>query len=382
MVNAQLKAEIKAYAQSIGVQKIGFTHADYFQTLEKRLTFAAEHDLLTGFEHPVIKERVDPSVIFEEPRSIIAIALAYPNQTDNNLRSKRGEWRGVFARASWGVDYHTILREKLALIEAFIKEKVPTARFKSMVDTGELSDVAVAERAGIGWRGKNTLLITPEFGSFVYLGEMITNLEFEADEPMADGCGECTQCIKACPTGALLGEGRMDGKECLSYQTQTKGMMPERFREKLHNRLYGCDTCQVVCPYNRGKDFHLHPEMEPEEAKIKPLLKPLLTISNREFKETFGPMAGSWRGKKSLQRNAILILGRYKDQTAVPDLVNCLLEDPRPVIRGTAAYSLSKIGGGIAYDALIAAEKEETDAEAYQEISKALLQLSEKEGSY
>ncbi|EUJ38360.1 tRNA epoxyqueuosine(34) reductase QueG [Brochothrix campestris] len=375
-----LKDEIKAYAKTIGIQKIGFTTADYFQTLEKRLSFAQEHDLLTGFEHPVIAERVNPSLIFEQPQSIIAIALAYPNQMDNTLRSKRGEWRGVFARASWGVDYHTVLREKLALLEAFIKTKVPEARTKSMVDTGELSDVAVAERAGIGWRGKNTLLITPEYGSFVYLGEMITNIAFEPDEPMGDQCGECTQCIKACPTGALLGDGKMNGKECLSYQTQTKGMMPERFRDKLHNRLYGCDTCQVVCPYNRGKDFHLHPAMEPDEAKVKPLLKPLLTISNREFKETFGPMAGSWRGKKPLQRNAILILGRYKDETAIPDLVNCLLADPRPVIRGTAAYALAKIGGHIALEALQTAQQEETDDEARAEITAALLNLSQKEG--
>ncbi|STY34068.1 Epoxyqueuosine reductase [Listeria fleischmannii subsp. coloradonensis] len=167
----KLKAEIIQYATEIGVQKIGFTTADPFLFLKERLEVAEKEGVLTGFEHPVLDERVYPDLIFEEPKSIIAIALAYPSKLKESPTSKRESRRGVFARASWGIDYHTILREKLALIEAFILERVKGAKMKSMVDTGELSDVAVAERAGIGARGKNTLLITKEFGSWVYLGK-------------------------------------------------------------------------------------------------------------------------------------------------------------------------------------------------------------------
>lgn len=368
----QLKQEIIAYSKTIGIQKIGFTTAEPFLFLKKRLEKAKEEDVLTGFEHPNIDERVYPGLIFEAAQSIIAIALAYPSKLKESPVSKREARRGVFARVSWGTDYHTILREKLALLEAFIQEKVPEAKFKSMVDTGELSDVAVAERAGIGWRGKNTLLITPEYGSFVYLGEMITNLAFPADQPMEDLCGSCNQCVKACPTGSLLGEGKMNPKICLSYLTQTKDMLPEEYREKIHNRLYGCDTCQVVCPFNRGHDFHLHEEMEPDPELVRPELKPLLSLSNKEFKEKFGKMAGSWRGKKPLQRNALLILARYKDQTAVPDIIQCLEKDPRPVIRGTAAWSLAKIGGKEAKTAVYRANQVEENEEVQAEIKRAI----------
>ncbi|EUJ28010.1 YhbA protein [Listeria floridensis FSL S10-1187] len=367
----ELKQEIIDYAAQVGIQKIGFTTADPFLFLKERLLIAEKEGILTGFEHPVIDERVYPDQIFHEPRSIIAIALSYPSKLKEPPVSKRGSRRGVFARASWGTDYHTILREKLVLLEKFITERVPDAKMKSMVDTGELSDVAVAERSGIGARGKNTLLLTEDYGSFVYLGEMITNLAFPPDKPIGDLCGDCNQCVKACPTGSLLGEGKMNPKICLSYLTQTKGFLEEEYREVLHNRLYGCDTCQVVCPYNRGKDFHLHPEMEPDPELVRPELKPLLTISNRDFKEKFGDMAGSWRGKKPIQRNAIIVLARYKDKTAVSLLIDCLTNDPRPVIRGTSAWALAKIGGEAAEQALNEALQTETDLEVLAELDHA-----------
>ncbi|HBI6462628.1 TPA: tRNA epoxyqueuosine(34) reductase QueG [Listeria monocytogenes] len=366
---AALKEELIAYAHEIGIQKIGFTTADPFLFLKERLLEAEALDLFTGFEHPVIDERVYPELIFKEPQSIIAIALAYPSKLKEAPISKKGARRGVFARASWGIDYHTVLREKLALLETFLSERLPDVRMKSMVDTGELSDVAVAERAGIGWRGKNTLLITPEYGSWVYLGEMITNIPFEPDTPASDLCGSCNQCVKACPTGSLLGEGKMNPKICLSYLTQTKDFLDEKYREVLHNRLYGCDTCQVVCPYNRGYDFHFHDEMEPDPELVRPELKPLLHISNRAFKEQFGDMAGSWRGKKPIQRNAIIILARYKDKTAVPDLIDCLQNDPRPVIRGTAGWALRKIGGSDAEKAVEQALQTEQDEQVLQELT-------------
>ncbi|RDX02212.1 tRNA epoxyqueuosine(34) reductase QueG [Listeria kieliensis] len=367
----QLKADIQAYATEIGIQKIGFTTADPFLFLKERLEIAEKEDVLTGFEHPVLEERVYPDRIFNEPKSIIAIALSYPSKLKMSPVSRKEARRGVFARASWGIDYHTILREKLALLEAFIKERVPDAVMKSMVDTGELSDVAVAERAGIGARGKNTLLITKEYGSWVYLGEMITNLAFPPDEPIGDLCGDCNQCVKACPTGSLLGEGKMNPKICLSYLTQTKDFLEEEYREVLHNRLYGCDTCQVVCPYNRGKDFHFHEAMEPDPELVRPELKPLLKISNREFKEKFGDMAGSWRGKKPIQRNAIIVLARYKDKTAIEPLIDCLTNDPRPVIRGTSAWALAKIGGEKAEQAIHKALTVEEEEEVLMELENA-----------
>lgn len=371
-----LKEKIIEESKRIGIDKIGFTTADPFDELEDKLRKQQELGHHSGFEHKVIEERIYPKLIFENPRSIISIALAYPTKIDDPPPRVKGERRGEFARASWGIDYHDILRDKMnRLIEYIRHEAGETVTYKPMVDTGELIDVAVAQRAGIGFIGRNGLLITEEFGSYVYLGEIITNLDFPADRIVPFGCGDCTRCIDACPTGALLGDGQINARQCLSYQTQTKGMMEEKFRRKMGHVIYGCDICQVVCPYNKGKNAHFHPEMEPEPESIMPKLKPLLTISNRDFKEQFGHMSGSWRGKKPLQRNAIIALGNYRDKSALPDLLRCIEEDVRPIIRGTAAWSIAKIVSArdkMIIDFLKEALAKETDKEAYHEIDQAI----------
>lgn len=378
-----LKEQIIEKSKEIGIDKIGFATAEPFYELEERLVAQRQKGHHSGFEHPDIQDRVYPERIFEEPKSFISIALAYPNRLQNPPPRVKGERRGEFARASWGVDYHFILRDKMTQLIEYIEEIAgPDAAFKPMVDTGEVVDVAVAQRAGLGFIGRNGLLITEEFGTYVYLGEILTNLAFEPDEEVPFGCGDCYRCVDACPTDALLGDGRMNAKVCLSYQTQTKGFMPEEFRRKMGHVIYGCDICQLACPYNKGIDEHRHPEMEPEPEKVKPKLKPLLTISNKEFKREFGPMAGAWRGKKPLQRNAIIALGNYRDRTALPDLLRCIDEDVRPVIRGTAAWAISKIvrkSDDMVLEFLEEALVKETDPEAIIEFEKAIDVISSNE---
>jgi epoxyqueuosine reductase len=244
--NRKLKEEIIAYSKQIGIDKIGFASAGVFTGLKERLKTQQELNYQSGFEEPDIEKRTKPELLVPKAKSIIAIALAYPSKMKNAPRSTREDRRGIFCRASWGTDYHDILREKLRLLETFIKEKSPHALMRSMVDTGELSDRAVAERAGIGWSGKNCAIITPEFGSYVYLGEMITTIPFEPDTPLEDNCGTCNKCVEVCPTGALVQGGQLDSNKCIAFLTQTKGFLAEEYRTKLGNRLYGCDTCQTV----------------------------------------------------------------------------------------------------------------------------------------
>ncbi|MBY0062679.1 MULTISPECIES: tRNA epoxyqueuosine(34) reductase QueG [Priestia] len=373
----QLKEEIISYSKEIGIDKIGFASASMFDELKNRLLAQKELGYASGFEEPDIEKRVDPTLVVPKARSIISIALAYPSKLKDAPKSTKEDRRGIFCRASWGQDYHTVLRDRLQKLETFIKEKVPAAIFQSMVDTGELSDRAVAERAGIGWSGKNCAIITPEFGSYVYLGEMITDIPFPPDKPIEDGCGTCNKCVDVCPTGALVTGGQLNSQRCIAFLTQTKGFLAEEFRSKLGNRLYGCDTCQTVCPENKGKDFHFHPEMEPDPELAKPKLKPLLTMSNREFKEKFGHVSGSWRGKKPIQRNAIIALAHFKDQTAVPDLIELIKNDVRPVIRGTAAWALGKIGDKEALDTLMNLREKEKDQEVIEEMSKGIEMLQE-----
>lgn len=368
----QTKQSIIDYAKEIGIDKIGFASADPFTTLKERLIVHREKGYESGFEEPDLEKRTNPELLLDGARSLISIALAYPSKLKNPPKSEPGAYRGILCRAAWGTDYHHVLRDKLDKLTRFIMELEPGARIESMVDTGALSDRAVAERAGIGFVGKNCAVITPEFGSWVYLGELVTNLPLPSDQPIEEGCGDCNICVDACPTGALIQGGQLDAQRCVAYLTQVKDFIPDEFRGKIGNRLYGCDTCQTVCPKNRRIDNDQHAEFQPDPEIAKPLLIPLLQMSNKEFKEKFGQSSSSWRGKKPIQRNAILALAHFKDRTAVPHLERLLFEDPRPVIRGTAAWALGKIGGEQAKGALITAKAKEASPEVVEEIEKGM----------
>lgn len=373
----QLQEDLIKYAASIGVDKIGFTTAAPFHELKNRLRRQQQLNYQSGFEESDIELRTEPLKLLDGVESIIAIALAYPSRMQDAPQGKKGERRGIFCRASWGVDYHTAVRERLQLIESWLQERVPNVLVKSMVDTGELVDRAVAERAGIGWSGKNCSIITPEFGSYVYLGEIMTNIPFAPDTPMEDECGDCNLCINVCPTGAIVAPGQLNSQRCIAFLTQTKGFLPDEFRSKIGNRLYGCDTCQTVCPKNKGKLNWIHEEFKPNPEIAKPLLQPLLSISNKEFKAIYGHVSGSWRGKKPIQRNAIIALAHFKEEGAMPDLVQVLQKDTRPVLRGTAAWAIGKIGTDEAEEILLAAKKIEQDEEVLAEIEKGLALLNQ-----
>lgn len=373
---AELKEELLEYSKEVGIDKLGIASADPFLSLKDRLVAQQEKGYASGFEHPNIEERIDPNKSLPEVRTIISIAVAYPSRMINAPKSEPGKRRGMFSRSSWGVDYHTALNKRLSKIEEFLTEKCGPQATVRMVDTGALSDRAVAERAGIGWSAKNTFIITPEQGSYVFLGNLLTTIPFPTDEPLEDLCGTCTKCLDACPTGALVEPGVLNAQACLSYQTQTKGFMPDEYREKIGNHLYGWDTCQLVCPYNKKIDSHRHEDMEPDNEKAKPLLLPLLSMSNKEFKAEFGHMAGSWRGKKPIQRNAIIALAHFKEESALPKLFELLQKDPRPVIRGTAAWAIGKIGTTEKEEkVLLRAKEKEADQLVLDEIKKGLLLL-------
>ncbi|MFW3300764.1 tRNA epoxyqueuosine(34) reductase QueG [Mammaliicoccus sciuri] len=340
----QLKQEVIDYAHSIGIDSIGFTTADPFDELKKKLEDYHSKGYASGFEESDIELRTVPKLSLPSARSIIAIAVGYPNKLKGAPKSVRGDRRGMFARASWGQDYHTIMRNRLDKLSLFLKEKVPDVEIKSMVDTGVLSDRSVAERAGLGFAGKNGFIINEELGTWSYLGEMLVSIPFKPDDPVIDSCGDCNICVDRCPTGALVGNGQLNSQKCISFLTQTKGYLKDEYRYKIGNRLYGCDTCQQVCPRNRGINTE-HDDIILEPEVLKPRLVPLLKMSNKEFKNTYGHLAGAWRGKKPIQRNAIVALTHFNEESAIPDLKDVALTDPRPMIRGTAFWAIGQIQG-------------------------------------
>src|SRR5690606_34226121 len=297
----------------LGIDAIGIASPDPFVTLKANIERSRALNYASGFEPKDIEKSVNPHLVFDQPQSIIAIGVAYHSKMSDAPKSVPGSRRGIMARAAWGEDYHHVLRNRLQRLEEWLAKRVPDLRVKSMVDTGELVDRSVAERAGIGWSGKNCSVISPELGSFIFLGEMITNIPFTPDTPITDQCGSCNKCIDACPTGALVGPGVLNAQSCVSYLTQTKHTLPDFFMKKIGNRLYGCDTCQIVCPVNKGKSWTHHEELKPDPEIAKPLLVPLLELTNKQFKEQFGHTSAAWRGKKPIQRNAVIGLGNFKD---------------------------------------------------------------------
>ncbi len=369
-----LKNQLLSNLREFGVDLIGVADARPFTELRERLNQWHDNGWASGFEERDVDLRTEPNRALESgsARSIISIAIAYPSKLLNPPKSELGAYRGVIARSAWGEDYHTVLRDRLQRIRTWLISRVPEAEIVSMVDTGVLSDRAVAERAGIGFSGKNCSIISPSMGSWLYLGELVTNLPFEADIPMLDQCGTCTKCIDACPTGALVGPGQLNAQTCISLITQLKGVLDDDQKKHIGNRLYGCDTCQVVCPYNKGMDWHLHQELEPDPALAKPLLKPLISMSQRVFRDQFGRTAAAWRGNAPIRRNAIIGLGHFRDVTAVPELTRAMNEDARVEIREAAVWALGRIGTDDARDALV--NRLASNLEGTEVVMKALQQ--------
>ena len=335
-----IKEEIIKLSKEIGISKIGFTTADDFDYLEKSLRLAVKEGRNSGFEHKNIEERIKPKLSLASAKTIISIAVAYPHKLKQQPQ-KTAYKRGKFTPNSWGLDYHYVLQDKLDRLAKGIEELTADFEYKGMVDTGALVDTAVARRAGIGFIGKNGLVISKEFGSYMFLGELITNLDIEPDQPVDYDCGDCNRCVTACPTSCLIGDGTMNAKRCLSFQTQDKGIMDLEFRKKIKTVIYGCDICQICCPYNKGLDNPLATEIDPELAH--PELLPFLELSNGQFKEKFGHIAGSWRGKNILQRNAIIALANANDRSAIPKLLEIIDKGQNPIHIATAIWALSQL---------------------------------------
>lgn len=371
-----LARELKDYARSIGVHHIGIGDVSSFGQVEELLKEQRSEGTYPDFTERAIDKRTDPQALLPGAKSLISIAVSY--LTDDPAHPKmRGEPRGLVSRYAWGRDYHPILKEKVDSMVHFLQQRVDhPVETRSYVDTGPPVDRAFARRAGIGWYGKNACIYVPDHGSWVFLAEIVTNVQLTPDSPVHKSCGTCDRCIRACPTGAIERPFWVNPKKCLSYITQMPGMIPREFRKAMGRHLWGCDICQIVCPWNWEAKAEGHEAFKPSDALgARPALIPLLTITNSQFRKTFGPTAMAWRGKKIIQRNACICLGNIGDPAAVPALIDRLKLDPKPVVRGSAAWALGEIGGTEAKDALTAAQKCEIDPEVQDEIEHALSAL-------
>lgn len=379
---AQFKKRIIEYAKSIGIPKVGFTDArplaEYLEFLIARQNAGYKYAINEG--DPYI--RIDPSKHLPGAESVISIAIPYPPEVYVETTAVPPEQspRGHISLISRGKDYHELVMDKLRHLQDFIQEKLPGARIIPMVDKEQILEKALAAKAGLGWIGKNTLLVTPEFGSLICLGELVTNIPFPADKPSASLCSNCNRCLEACPTEALISDHYLNPDLCLAGVSQFKGNINHELREAMGVSIYGCDICQLACPYNRKAledNFKSKMGKSEESSSLDsayPLLADLLEITNKSFKEKFGHSSGAWRGRTVFQRNAIFAAGNLKSRSFVPVLTKILQQDSRPVIKSAAAWALGRIGDEDGLQSLQRALESETHPEVISEIKQALRQ--------
>lgn len=298
-------AKIKRKALEIGFHKIGIARAAPLGEEKLRLeNWLAEnyHGAMEWMTREPEK-RSDPQILFPGARSIVAVALNYYTAHKHEENSEKGK----ISRYAWGDDYHDVLKEKLRALFDFIKTEISEADGKICVDTAPIMDKAWAARAGLGWIGKHSNLITKEYGSWVFLGEIVLNIELEYDVEMIENhCGTCTKCLDACPTDAIVAPYVVDSKKCLSYATieLRDAQLPTEIEENLNGWLYGCDVCQDVCPWNRFEKPTGEARFEPRGAETAADLDEILNFTPENYAARFRRSAIKRAKLGGLQRNA------------------------------------------------------------------------------
>lgn len=313
MNKAEITTQIKQKALEFGFDKVGIVKADSLQTEGARLKEWLKDELhgeMKWLEREPEK-RSDPRILLPGTKSLVVLAMNYFTPHDHEEDPSRGK----ISRYAWGDDYHNVVKEKLWELFNWIKSATPETQGKVCVDTAPIMDKAWAVRAGLGWLGKHTNVITKEYGSWVFLGEILLDLELEYDEEIVeDHCGSCTACLDACPTDAIIAPYLVDSNACLSYATieLRSPELPHSIANNMAGWLYGCDICQDVCPWNRFQEPTDEERFEPRPKNVTPDLNEILSLSQEDYAKRFRKSAIKRTKITGLKRNAKTLLDAEK----------------------------------------------------------------------
>ncbi|MCA1688106.1 MAG: tRNA epoxyqueuosine(34) reductase QueG, partial [Actinobacteria bacterium] len=313
----------------------------------------------------------DPRKLQKSAKSVVSLGVSYyPGDHPENT-----EGGGRVARYAWGRDYHEVIKERLFGLREELEEELGVKiKARGFTDAVPLLERSAAQHAGLGFFGRNSCLINGDMGSYFFIADLIVDLELEPDAPGTGTCGRCTRCMDRCPTGAIKAPGVVDARLCISYLTiENRGEIPRDLRPLVGDWAFGCDVCQEVCPYNKRKATKSRwPEFS-ENAGAGPYLEieEVLGIrTDEEFERRFAGTPLTRPGRAGLLRNCCVAAGNLKREKAVPALIECLREDPSPLVRGHAAWALGEIGGVEAV--LREAAEGESDPRCLEEIGLAL----------
>jgi epoxyqueuosine reductase len=361
---ADLKAALASEARAVGFDSVGVTDPNAIADIAKHfrdfLDAGAHGDMGWLASHP--ERRADPRVLWAGVRSVIMLGVNYgPDENPLAILERRS--RGAISVYARGDDYHDLIKKRLKALARWLVATLG-GEVKVFVDTAAVMEKPLAQAAGVGWQGKHTNLVSREFGSWLFLGAIFTTLDLPRDQADSDHCGSCQACLDICPTSAFPAPYKLDARRCISYLTiEHKGQIPHEFRRAIGNRIYGCDDCLAVCPWNKFAQAARETKLAARDELRAPALAELAELDDAAFRARFAKSPVKRIGRDRFVRNVLIAIGNSNDAD-LTDAAERLLSDDSPLVRGAAVWTLSQLMGRDEFSKLAAravtAEPDET----------------------